>query len=250
MVPQYFGVTTGGWEPLDAPPAGALLAADSFLVEDGAARFVARHRRRFQVSADISDEFWRQALALVPARGRWFPRFELRAATANKVAFAVRPAPPLTTHVDLVVSPNDPRTQPTVKGPDLESLIRLRTQLGAEPVFVDAAGSLVEGATTALAWWDGSGPVCFSSVADRVPSVTEAGVREILLRRGLAVQDSFRRPDQLRGWRVWALNALHGWRPARTLTVGETQVSLAQEAAPWERLLVADLAGAAAPVAP
>ncbi|GAA3354780.1 hypothetical protein GCM10017744_014710 [Streptomyces antimycoticus] len=75
----------GGLMPSRAVPDAALLAADSWLVDDGRVRGLDRHRRRFvaacvEASGDSPariESFWRDAIAALPRTERWFPRVEL-----------------------------------------------------------------------------------------------------------------------------------------------------------------------------
>jgi hypothetical protein len=109
-----------------------LLAADSWLVDDGRARAVERHWARFTatcrqhgVEPDAVAELRAGVERALPPRGRWFPRVELRA--DRQLAVAMRPAPPRApTVVAWVADVADPRREPRRKGPDLARLAALR----------------------------------------------------------------------------------------------------------------------------
>jgi hypothetical protein len=67
----------------DAAGSGPLLAADSWLVVDGAARAADAHWARFGAACRADgveiDGFRAAVAAALPASGRWFPRVELGA---------------------------------------------------------------------------------------------------------------------------------------------------------------------------
>jgi branched-subunit amino acid aminotransferase/4-amino-4-deoxychorismate lyase len=161
-----------------------LLAADSWLVDDGRARAVERHWARFGatcaehgVDAAALGEFRAQVEEELPARGRWFPRVELRADGA--LALALRPAPAReATIVAWVADVPDPRREPRRKGPDLQRLAELRERAAAygagEAVIADGDGRLLEGAYTSLLWWEGETLWAVPDDAPILPGVTRA----------------------------------------------------------------------------
>jgi branched-subunit amino acid aminotransferase/4-amino-4-deoxychorismate lyase len=142
-----------------------LLAADSWLVVDGRARAVERHWARFSatcaehgVEPEALAAFRARVEHALPARGRWFPRVELR--EDGELAVRVRAGPPPEpTVVAWIADVPDPRRAPRPKGPDLERLAVLRERAAAhgagEAVLADAGGRLLEGAFTSLLWWEG-----------------------------------------------------------------------------------------------
>ena len=86
-------------EQASGTPAGALLVADSWLVDEGYERAAAAHWARFAASCrelgvdrDELARFRVAASAALPAQGRWFPRVEL---TPDGLALRIRPAPEL-----------------------------------------------------------------------------------------------------------------------------------------------------------
>lgn len=211
-------------EDCDIAPA-VVEVADSWLVEEGAVRGLELHRSRFLTSISRSraraldvDAFWDAAIAAIPRTGSWFPRVELREQLgAAQLLFRLREAPVLQRSVMLTThTGRDPRTVPTVKGPDLAAMVRLRTEAqtrGAdEAVIVSPEGFVVEGSTTSIAWWEG-GTLCVPDRAmPRAPSTTERTVLTLATALGIPVEEQRRLPEQLDGHEVWALNALHGIR--------------------------------------
>lgn len=211
-------------EDCDVAPS-TIEAADSWLVEEGTARGLDLHRERFLTSIPRSrarglepDAFWDAAVAALPRTGSWFPRVELREQLgAPQLLFRLREAPVrqrsvvLTTHTG-----RDPRTRPTVKGPDLAAMIRLRTEAqtrGAdEAVIVSPEGWIVEGSTTSICWWRGSTLCVPDRALERVDGVTVRTVLALATALGIDISEERTLPEELDELEVWALNALHGIR--------------------------------------
>ena len=245
----------------DVAPA-ALLAADSWLVTEGAVLAIGLHRARFvdavselaerhgrtaEVDALDLDAFWDAAISRIPRAGDWFPRVELRVQhDAAELLLRMRPAP--ARHRSLTLATfrgRDPRTEPWIKGPDLEAMTRLRTEAqrhGAdEAVLLDTAdgrdGVVAEGSTTALAWWTGEA-LCVPSIElPRVDSVTLRSVLALATATGVDVLHDEVTPDALQGCEVWALNALHGIRIVTGWVDGPTMAELPGRLDQWRARL-------------
>lgn len=225
-------VTTSRWhdhslearDDCDVAPA-SIEAADSWLTTDGATLALGLHRSRFTTSVGRSrhrqvdpDPFWDAAIAAIPRSGDWFPRVELRVQLGSpQLLFRLREAPARRTSVTLATHRGrDPRRRPRVKGPDLESMLRLRTaaqRRGAdEAVLLTPEGWIAEGSTTCLAWWRGDALAVPADDIPRIDSVTLRSVRAIAAATGVEVLEERATPEELDGTEVWALNALHGIR--------------------------------------
>ncbi len=211
-------------EDCDIAPA-IVEVADSWLVEEGTVRGLDLHRERFFTSIPRSrareldlEPFWDAAIASIPRHGTWFPRVELRVQLeAPQLLFRLREAPTLQRSLVLTThTGRDPRTAPTIKGPDLASMVRLRTEAqrrGAdEAVIVTGDGHVVEGSTTSIVWWEGGTLCLVDRSLDRVPSTTERTVAALATALGIDVEERRVRPEELDGLEVWALNAVHGIR--------------------------------------
>ncbi|MDP4972916.1 MAG: aminotransferase class IV, partial [Pontimonas sp.] len=137
-----------------------------------------------------------------------------------------RPAPAWETEVVIARAPHDPRRHPHRKGPDLEALLALRTQvapLGAqEAIITTADDGLVEGAySTLMIWRDGDEvPTFIPFSTPHLPGITEAEMREIAASQGLEVRDHNLLVSDLDGAEVWILSALHGIRVATSFVAG------------------------------
>ncbi|MES1212657.1 MAG: aminotransferase class IV [Leifsonia sp.] len=215
----------------DVAPA-RILAADSWLVAGAAVLALELHRMRFldavaesaerhgrgaEVDALDVDAFWDAAISRIPRIGDWFPRVELRLQhDAAELLLRVREAP--ARHRSLTLSTfhgEDPRTEPWIKGPDLEAMTRLRTAAqrhGTDEAVLLDAGSVAAGSTTATAWWTGDALCVPSFDLPRIPSVTLRSVLTLAAATGVDVLHDSVAPEALDGCEVWALNALHGIR--------------------------------------
>jgi branched-subunit amino acid aminotransferase/4-amino-4-deoxychorismate lyase len=225
----------------------ALLAADSWLVADGRVRAVERHWSRFAttcrehgVAPDDLAAFRAEVERALPARGRWFPRVELRA--DGQLALELRAAPPREPAVVAWVADGpDPRVAPRRKGPDLERLGALRERAAAhgagEAVIADADGRLLEGAYTSLLWWEGETLWAVPDDAPILPGITRELVLELARARTTPVEKRRPRCEELAGRETWLVSALHGIRAVTRWAGGGLPAVNAPRAAAWQRLL-------------
>jgi len=224
-----------------------LLAADSWLVVDGRVRAVERHWARFSgacgehgVDLDALATFRADVERAVPARGRWFPRVELRA--DGELALRVRPAPRREPSVVAwIADVPDPRRSPRRKGPDLERLAALRERAGAhgagEAVLADADGRLLEGAFTSLLWWEGETLCAVPDDAPILPGITRALLFELARGDGTAVEQRRPEPRELAGRETWLVSALHGLRAVTRWADGGPEPGGTPRAARWQHML-------------
>ena len=209
-----------GFVDITSLPKTPLLVADSFLVRDGGVVAFEEHAVRFTRSTEAQgmlfpSRAYIDAFAdLIPSEGDWFPRLDFT--VRGEIECWMRPAPPLTTSVTLATADHDPRTQPEIKGPDLEVLNSLRDDArsrGADDaVILDQTGRIVDGATTCLVWWRGGALVSPPADAVRVDSVTGRVLSEMAAEQGFPLAFESIEPVALAGLTVWAINALHGIR--------------------------------------
>ena len=217
-------------------PEIPLYVADSFLLNQGRVVGYERHLDRFASSALFQglvqpvDSFLAAVTAALPRTGVLFPRIDLT--ERGELELHIRPAPPLTSTVVLATADSDPRVEPTIKGPDIPALNQLRADAqkrGAdEAVILDDLGRIVDGSTTCLLWRDDEGLHIPPAEALRVDSTTIAVARELALKGGLSIFESWATPADLNGVELYALNALHGIR-AVTNWIDGPQLSFSPE---------------------
>lgn len=228
-------------EPVGASPAATLLAADSWLVDEGFERAAAAHWARFAaacgqlgVAPGELAEFRSSVVAALPSEGRWFPRVEL---TPDGLALRLRRAPPLAREARVIVgAPGDPRSRPGRKGPDLELLGGLREQAHAagadELLLCDAGGRLLEGALSSLLWWE-DGALCTTPEESVLPGVTRALLLRIAVRRGVEVRLRAPAAAELAGRETWLTSALHGIRTVSAWVAPRQAAGAVQRAPEW-----------------
>ncbi|MGK0716539.1 aminotransferase class IV [Leucobacter sp. W1153] len=216
----------------DQDRSGQLLAADSFRVRGidacAAVRGWGLHVDRFaRTAADClghtAERAWlanslpgflAQARADIAAFGDGFPRFELwrQSDGTLQLLLALRPLPQLSDHLAVRSAPGFALTDPHRKGPNIERLMALNRDLGAEALLLDAHGNILEGATTSILWWDGD-TLCRIADEARVSSVTERLLIDSARCSGHPVASRRLPLTQFTHFEAWAVNALHGIRP-------------------------------------
>lgn len=203
------------------PHAGTVVAADSWLVVDGTAVAVDRHVDRFRRGVTAStpmadiDDFARSVVTTIPARGRWFPRIEaVEYGDGIALQLRVRNAPEPLSEATLATAKRDPRTRPTVKGPDLIALGALRRELDAGEAVILDDGFIAEGAWSSIVWWKNDRLHVVAPDIARLGSVTESVLLDHAAYIGAPVTPSRAVPNELDGAEVWVLSALHGVRVA------------------------------------
>lgn len=215
----------GGLEPVDVCESGEVevVAADSWLVVDGRVLGLELHRQRFLEAlppewTERGERFWAAAVAAIPAEGEWFPRVDLRGAGERlELQLRVRPAPERTASVVVVTHRGpDRRRQPSIKGPDLGTMLRLRTEAQArgagEAILTSPEGYVIEGAYSALAWWRGD-VLCFPAYElERIDSVTARSLETLASALGVEIAHEHATASELDGHEVWTLSALQGIR--------------------------------------
>ncbi|MGC2977294.1 aminotransferase class IV [Brevibacterium sp. FAM 25378] len=218
-----------------------LLAADSWLVEEGQVRAFERHRARFAdaavqvgVGALVTAEFWASVVEKIPEAGEWFPRvdvLETAPGGTRVLALRLRPAPPRTHELGVLIPPYfDPRSTPGRKGPDIAMLENLRTQAREEydcdeVLLLSKDGYVIEGATTSLLWWDGDTLCAPDPALGALPGVTSALILNEARVRSIPVEYHQVRPEVLIRHEAWLVNALHGIRRVYQLVDTRTDSS-------------------------
>lgn len=219
-----------------------LLVADSFRVRHvsgvSEARGFPLHVERFTASvvatcadahlalaASAIDAYLADAIPRIAAFGEGNPRLELWGGSGLPPEFrlSLRPLPTL---LDTLEARSARAAEPDLeiptrrehKGVNIESFTALNRMLSAEALLEDEDGTIAEGSTTALIWWEGSEGFASAS-SNRVHSVTEQLVTQIGSKSGSGVVFTLARATaaELSQREVWAVNALHGIRPITSI---------------------------------
>lgn len=210
----------------------ALAVADSWLVDNGRVRSMQEHYERFVsgvatldsianprniTHADI-EPFFKAVIDKVPESGRWFPRVEFHAGLHAPLFLKLREAPAQLSEVRLWSHPEpDPRSNPSIKGPDLSLGMQLRRSAqvhGAdETVLLAADGAVIEGALSSLVWWRDDVLCAPDDSTAWLPSITRDEVFSIAHQLGLETRTERVEPADLDGCEIWILSSLQGIRP-------------------------------------
>ncbi|WP_430592808.1 aminotransferase class IV [Humidisolicoccus flavus] len=208
---------------VDSWPAetGEILVAESWLAIDSKVLAFELHVDRFLDSVartgeapfrETAEQAIRALAEITPERGEWWNRIDL---TSAGFLLQTRPAPERFATTVLATAPQDPRTSPTIKGPDLQRLGALQRQVhpngGGEVCILDD-GFIAEGAYSGLMWWRGD-TLCVPSVQiPHLPSTTSTAILALAEIAGIRIERERSKPSDLEGCEVWAVNALHGIR--------------------------------------
>ncbi len=212
-------------------------------------RGFARHRERFLRACSECGgppprrlrEFWQDMTAALPRTGEWFPRVELSAGSME-LRLLLRHAPPLGSEVRVwAAGQSDPRAVPRRKGPDLDTLARIRrraSDAGAEEaVLIAPSGVVLEAATASVLWWEDDTLCLPPPRLPVLPGVTVGLVQERAQRTGIRVAHRERTVAELDGREVWLVNALHGIRPVTGWTARPMRAAPAVREPEWRTWL-------------
>jgi len=136
---------------------------------------------------------------------------------------------------------SDPRTVPRRKGPDLDTLARVRRRAAAEgadeAVLVAPSGVVLEAATSSVLWWEDDTLCLPSPQLPVLPGVTVALIQDRARREGIRIAHRERTVAELDGREVWLVNALHGIRPVTGWTGGTLKAAEPVRAPEWRAWL-------------
>lgn len=215
------------------------LVVDSYLMREGQVVRWDLHEQRFARSMPIDAyPFLAAVRAALPSTGQWFPRIEYYG--ENHFGLQIRPAPALRTTTSLWLSDMpDPRTQPLIKGPDLEILGRFRALAQDhecdDTLLVSADGTVREAANGAVVFWEDPHTVILP-VADVLPSITVQASIPLWEKAGIKIRHRKIRHLDLP---AWCGSALHGWTAVESWGRGSGQITAAPAppVKPWNQAL-------------
>jgi branched-subunit amino acid aminotransferase/4-amino-4-deoxychorismate lyase len=200
-----------------------ILIADSLLVKDNTVRSLDKHITRLISNAALKapellpqiPDFIFDAIALIPKTGSFFPRFEI--STNKEFYLNLRPAPEITETVTLWTYPNpDPRTDLTVKGPELDLGSQIRNQAqenyADEAILLNKEGFISEGSLSSLVWWEDDVLVGPGNEIPWLESVTRTEVFEIAQKLNIETITRTAKPEELINHELWLLSSLQGIR--------------------------------------
>ena len=208
---------------------GKVLVADSFLVEDGKVRSLDLHIDRFRRGLDLKapelrdvfQDFFNQAVSLIPRTGRYFPKLEVQESSIPVFVFTLREAPKQLGPATLWTYPYpDPRKDLSTKGPELSLGVELRSLAKAqgadETILLNKHGEISEGALSSLVWWRGDVLCAPGNEIPWLESVTRAEIFQIAATMGITTRFEHAIPEELVGLELWLLSALQGIRTVKS----------------------------------
>ena len=228
-----WNTAAASWSPItpDAVPAAPCLRAESWLHTGAAPRGFHLHQARFGIAPAT---LWRETLRVLARYAPHTAVFPRVAEFGNTFYLHIRQSPVLRARTILTWfdrdEPEDPRTQPLRKGPDLTALGMYRTQHllpGSHDVIL---GDFAETTTGALVGWNEDALVLPTGV--HLPSTTQQLVAQRARGLGISIVNGPVGPDQP----LWFLNAVQGISPVTALlTPAGARIEIPQhpEAAMW-----------------
>src|SRR5690625_2583272 len=241
--PMTFHWTGQDFEPGPSVVEPDILVADSWRVRQGKTWGIQDHIARF-VNGIAAQHTVHGAMpsvepaAFVPALERQltaiarqqpgtdlFPRISVeKSGECFRTVLLVRPAPqPRETTTLLVPDYTDPRTRPTIKGPDISLLRRLVAQASTDDVVLHDGTNVVETTTGALMVWRAPNEVVFCQSSRQLASISAHRIAEQARARNISV---VYRPVSITElasgeYPVWCTNTLHGISAFTTIGDGQ-----------------------------
>lgn len=264
--PLAFEWTTHGFEPIQPVTQPTLIVADSWRVMDGTTWGLQDHLARFMAgiaaqhtTADplpnpdftaLQEGLETHLLNIAQRYPQidFFPRLSVeRIDVQYRVVLLVRPAPTVRDTTTLLM-PNftDPRSRPTVKGPDIGLLRGLVAEASTDDVVLHDGTNVIETTTGALLVWRTPQDLVLCQSTQQLASISAHRIVHHARSHDISVTS---RPvtiqDLVSGeYPVWCTNTLHGISPVTTINDGNTATLLpshpqtaAWQAAWWRRFV-------------
>lgn len=256
--PKYFIWCTTGFVEIAQPTSADILVADSWRVREGQVWGLGDHLQRFFTGL--------RAQALLDAHLHGVDQHELERALQQKlvdisqehpgvdlfprmsvepydglwrIILLVRPAPTPRPMTSLwVPTYTDPRTRPTVKGPDISLMRRLVAEAPTDDVLLHDGTNVHEATTGALLVWESPEELVFCQASQQLASISAQRIATFARSHNILVTS---RPVTIQElvtgeYPVWFANTLHGISPVTTIRglIGETHIKAHQAAAVWQ----------------
>jgi para-aminobenzoate synthetase len=256
--PMTFHWTGQDFEPIAATVEPDILVADSWRARQGTTWGIQDHIARF-VNGIAAQHTVHGAVprvelaAFVPALERQltaiaqqqpgtdlFPRISVeKSGEYFRTVLLVRPAPqPRETTTLLVPDYTDPRTRPTIKGPDISLLRRLVAQASTDDVVLHDGTNVIETTTGALMLWRAPNEVVLCQSSHQLASISARRVAEQARTCNISVvYRSVSMKELASGqYPVWCTNTLHGISAVTSIGDGQQTTSIAShpDTARWQ----------------
>lgn len=256
--PQYFGWLDDDFVPIEQPNTTELEVADSWRVHEGITWGLEDHVQRFMVGIEQQNlnsglprgltaqqlhEALQRKLSEISAAHPGvdlFPRISAESHEASwRIILLVRPAPePRRTTSLWIPNYTDPRTRPTVKGPDIHLMRGLVDEAPADDVLLHDGTNVHETTTGALLVWHTPEHLVLCQASKQLASISAQRIANHARSLNIDVTTRLVAIQELASGKypVWFSNTLHGISPVSSVgsATGETQVKTHQAAAQWQ----------------
>lgn len=258
--PQHFIWRNAAFVEIPPPPATDILVADSWRVQNGKVWGLADHLQRFftglkaqaqaqpgaelqnVVIGDLEQALQQKLFALSQDHPgiEFFPRISMEPHQASwRIVLLIRPAPsPRSTTSLWIPTYTDPRTRPTVKGPDISLLRQLVAKAPTDDVVLHDGTNVHETTTGALLVWQSSAQLVLCQASQQLASISAQRIADYARSHNISVTTRPVTIQELAAGEspVWFANTLHGISPVTTIggVPGETRVVAHPTAAQWQ----------------
>lgn len=256
--PLAFHWTPHGFVPTQPVIEPTVLVADSWRVSDGLTWGLEDHLARFMLgiaaqhtivgslpsldvtALQVAIETHVTNIAQRHPQMDFFPRLSVEVHEGQfRVVLLVRPAPAVRSTTTLLM-PNftDPRTRPTVKGPDINLMRGLVAEASTDDVVLHDGTNVIETTTGALLVWRTPQDLVLCQSAQQLASISAHRIAHHAQSHDLSVTS---RPVTIQEmasgeYPVWFANTLHGISSVTTISggTGETLIPSHPQTAAWQ----------------
>lgn len=235
--------------PVNQLSSERILVIDSFAVRCGKVVAIDLHQQRFAKAVGLLapelmmelPAFWRAAFGFLRA-SQGFPRFELvQTPDGFRLRLRLRPLEQLcSTATVLIGCTGDLRRCPHLKGYDLlqcQTWQSMAKSEGYEEYLIcNEQGLPLEGAYSALLWWQDNILCALPEQAAVLPSITQRVLLQLAKERGLAITRFWPTLAQLQSCEVWLLNARHGVRLVSAWSNGQSAIAQSNRREYWQKI--------------